>query len=324
MASLSGSTSISTATTRSRRKRRSWLYGSLPFWLLAPTVLVLLVVQVYPAFYTLWLSMQTRNPDGWEYVGLRNYERLSQMSLFAESAGHTVVFLAGYVVLTLVASSGVALLLNRKMRLSGLYITLIYIPWVIADIIAGMVWRLLVVPEYGLLSGITQNPALFPPDGLSILTAVPPRPWFGDFPFPPAPAMTYLIIASVWRALPFITLLLLAAIQTIPREVLESSRIDGAGSGQVIWYIMLPLILPTMIIALFSLTLSGMNGVGMIFSLTRGGPGTSTEVLSYLLYSLGWSRREFGEAAALALMIAVVNWLLIIGTLRITRSQQSS
>jgi ABC-type sugar transport system permease subunit len=215
----------------------------------------------------------------------------------------------------------VALLLSRRLRLSGLYITLIYIPWVIADIIVGLVWRLLVVPDYGLLSGITQNPALFPPDGLSILTAVPPRPWFGDFPFPPAPAMIYLIIAAAWRALPFITLLLLAAIQTIPHEIIESSRIDGAGAGQVIWHIMLPLILPTMIVALFSLTLSGMNGVGMVFSLTRGGPGTSTEVLSYLLYSIGWGQREFGQAAALAILIAIVNWLLILGTLRITRSQ---
>jgi ABC-type sugar transport system permease subunit len=244
------------------------------------------------------------------------------MSIFTESIGHTIVFLVGYVALALVSGFIVALLLNRKLKLSGLYITLIYIPWVIADIIVGMVWRLLVVPEYGLLSGITQNPALFPPDGLSILTAVPPRPWFGDFPFPPAPAMIYLIMAASWRALPFITLLLLAAIQTIPKEVVESSRMDGAGYLQTVWYIMLPLILPTIIVALFSLTLSGMNGVGMVFSLTGGGPGTSTEVLSYLLYSIGWSQREFGRAAALAMMIAVVNWLLIVGTLRITRGQQ--
>ena len=322
MASLSPSTSPPALTTRPRRKGGSWLRNSLPFWLIAPTILILLIVQVYPGLYTIWLSLQTRQPEGWEYVGLRNYERLTEMSIFAESVGHTIVFLLGFVTLTLVAGFCVALLLNRKLRLSGLYITLIYIPWVIADIIVGLVWRLLVVPEYGLLSGITQNPALFPPDGLSILTAVPPRPWFGDFPFPPAPAMTYLIIASAWRALPFITLLLLAAIQTIPNEVLESSRMDGAGPRQVVWYIMLPLMLPTLIVALFSLTLSGMNGVGMVFSLTGGGPGTSTEVLSYLLYSIGWSQREFGRAAALAIMIAVVNWLLILGTLRITRSQQ--
>jgi ABC-type sugar transport system permease subunit len=322
MASISTPTSTTALLAASSRKRRGWLRRSLPFWLISPTILILLIVQVYPGLYTIWLSLQTRQPDGWQYVGLRNYERLTEMSLFTESVGNTIVFLIGFVALTMAAGFGVALLLHRKLRLSSLYITLIYIPWVIADIIAGFVWRLLVVPDYGLLSGITQNPAIFPPNGISILTAVPPRPWFGDFPFPPAPAMVYLIMASSWRALPFIAILLLAAIQTIPPEIMESSRIDGASFAQVVWYVMLPLMLPTLIVALFSLTLSGMNGVGIVFSLTGGGPGTSTEVLSYLLYSIGWGQREFGRAAALAMMIAVVNWLLILGTLRVTRSQQ--
>ena len=304
---------------RPQRRQGGWFAHSLPFWLILPTILVLLITQVYPAFYTIWLSFQTREPQGWEYVGAANYSRLFDMGLFAESVGHTIVFLVGFVVLTLVAGFGIALLLNRKLRLSGFYITLLYIPWIIADIIAGLVWWLLVVPDYGVLSGITQNPTLFPPDGLSVLTAVPPRPWFGDFPFPPAPAMIYLILASSWRALPFITLLLLAAMQTVPHEILESSRIDGARSWQVVRYILLPLMLPTLVVALFSLTLSGMNGVGMVFSLTSGGPGTSTEVLSYMLYAIGWNQRDFGRAAALAMLIAVVNWLLIMGTLRVSR-----
>jgi multiple sugar transport system permease protein len=308
---------------RTARRRPAWrLRHWLPFWLILPTILTLLVIQVYPGLYTIWLSFHERQPSGWEYVATKNYSRLWNMSLFVESIGHTVVFLIGFVLLTLVAGLGIALLLNRKLRLSGLYITLLYIPWVIADIIAGIVWRLLVVPDYGLLSGITQNPTLFPPNGLSILTAVPPRPWFGDFPFPPAPAMIYLILASCWRALPFITILLLAAMQTVPHEVVESSRIDGANRRQVLRFIILPLILPTLVVALFSLTLSGMNGVGMVFTLTGGGPGTSTEVLSYLLYSLGWGQRYFGRAAAVAMLIAVVNWLLIVGTLRFSRFKE--
>jgi len=305
-------------TRRRSRRFRHWL----PFWLLLPTILTLLVIQVYPGLYTIWLSFHERQPGGWEYVATKNYVRLWNMSLFHESIGHTIVFLVGYVVVTLAAGLGIALLLNRKLRLSGLYITLLYIPWVIADIIAGIAWRLLVVPDYGLLSGITQNPTLFPPDGLSILTAVPPKPWFGDFPFPPTPAMIYLILASCWRALPFIIILLLAAMQTIPHEIVESSRIDGANRRQVLRFIILPLILPTLIVALFNLTLSGMNGVGMVFTLTGGGPGTSTEVLSYLLYSIGWGERQFGRAAAVAMLIALVNWLLIVGTLRFSRVEE--
>jgi multiple sugar transport system permease protein len=303
------------------RRRRLDL---LPLWLILPTVLVLLAIQVYPALYTVALSVQERKPAGWMFVGLRNFRRLLGSAAFGESVGHTVIFLVGFAGLTLSLSFVVALLLNRKSRLSAVYITLLFIPWILADIIAGVVFRLLVLPDYGLFSGILQNPALFPPNGLSVLTANAPKPWFGSFPFPPSPAMIYLILAATWRALPFVTLLLLAALQTISNEVLESSRIDGASRLQTIRYITIPLILPTMVVALFGLTLSGMNGVGMIFSLTRGGPGTSTEVLSYLLYSIGWVRLDFGRAAALALMIAAVNLLLISGTLRITRVQQRS
>ena len=301
------------------RAKKGWSRNSLPFWLILPTIIVLLAIQVYPAIYTVWLSMQEREPSGWTYIGFKNFERLFGISRFGESIGHTIVFLIGYVSITMVLGFLIALLLNRKLRLSGLYITLLFIPWTIADLLAGMVFRLLVVPDYGLLSGILQNPALFPPDGMSVLTAVRPQPWFGSFPFPPAPAMIFLILASSWRALPFVTLLLLAAMQTVPTEIIESSRIDGAHGWQVVRYIIVPLMLPTMVVALFSLTLSGMNGVGMVFSLTNGGPGTSTEVLSFMLYSIGWNQLRFGRAAALALMIAVVNWALISGTLRLTR-----
>jgi ABC-type sugar transport system permease subunit len=312
----------STAPERSGsgRSRRDYL----PFWLILPTIIILFIVQVYPAFYTVWLSAQDREPQGWVYVGLQNFRRLFGMSLFGESVGHTIVFLVGYTVLTMVLGFVIALLLNRKLRLSAIYVTILFIPWIIADIIVGLVFRLLVVPDYGLLSGVLQNPAFFPPDGISVLTAVPPRPWFGDFPFPPAPAMVFLILASSWRALPFVTLLLLAAMQTVPAEIIDSSRIDGASGWQVVRFIMVPLMLPTMVVALFSLTLSGMNGVGMVFSLTGGGPGTSTEVLSYMLYTIGWRQLAFGRAAALALIIGVINYLLIMGTLRVTRVDERS
>jgi len=310
--------------TRTGRALQRWLRNSLPFWLILPTVLILLAVQVYPALYTLWLSFHERQASGWNYVGVANFRRLFGMGLFGDSIVHTTVFLLGYAGLTLGLAFVLALLLNRKLRFSGFYITLLFIPWIIADIIVGIVFRLLVVPDYGLLSGILQNPAIFPPNGLSILTAIPPTPWFDGIPFPPAPAMIYLILAAAWRALPFTTLLILAALQTIPSEILESSRIDGANRAQVIRHITIPLILPTLVIALFSLTLSGMNGVGMVFSLTGGGPGSSTEVLSYMLYSIGWRQLEFGRAAALALLIAAVNWLLIGGTLRLTRVEERS
>jgi len=303
---------------------KNWFRRSLPFWLILPTLIVLMVVQFYPAIYTGWLSFQDRSPQGWDYVGTENFSRLFNTSLIVESIEHTVIFLVGYAGLTLSAGFLIAMLLNQNVKLSGLYITLLFIPWIISDVITGLVFRLLVAPDYGLFSGFFQNLELFPPNGLSILTAPPPTSWFGDFPFPPAPAMIYLVLAACWRALPFITLLLLAALQTVPKEVTESARMDGASGFQLTRFITLPLIKPALVVALFNLILGGMNGVGMVFSLTGGGPGTTTYVLSYLLYSIGWARLEFGRAAALAILITLVNWLLILGVLRITRVHDRS
>jgi ABC-type sugar transport system permease subunit len=296
--------------------KRFEIRKSLPFWLILPTIIVILIVQVYPAFYTMWLSLQERKGASWEYVGFENFERLVNAGLFPESIGHTVIFLIGYVVLTLSLGFMIAQLLKRNVPLTGLYVTILFIPWIIADIIAGLVFRLLVTPDYGLFSGVLAE------RGISVLTDTRPTPLFGSFPFPPSPAMIYLILAATWRALPFITLLILASLQTIPHEVIESARIDGANGLQITNHITIPLILPTMVVALFNLILGGMNGVGMVFSLTGGGPGTATYVLSYFLYVLGWGQLRFGRAAALALMIAIVNWILIYLVLRVTRLQE--
>lgn len=306
-------------------KVKKWFRNSLPFWLILPTLVVLLVIQFYPAVYTAWLSFHERNPKGgWDNVGIDNFRQLIASGLFEESVGHTLIFLVGYTAITLTLGFVIALLLKENVPFSGVYITLLFIPWVIADIIAGLVFRLLVVPDYGLFSGVLQNPELFPPNGISVLTATRPEPWFGNFPFPPSPAMIFLILAAAWRALPFVTLLILAAMQTVPSEVIESARIDGANGLQLVRFITVPLIMPAMVVALFNLMLGGMNGVGMVFSLTGGGPGTTTYVLSFLLYTIGWGRLQFGRAAALAIMITIVNWILIAGVLRMTRLHERS
>lgn len=313
---------VSSPPKSNKIKQGGFFSQTLPFWLLLPTLLILGFIQFYPGFYSIALGFQDKEAGVSKFVGLRNFERIFGSAAFAESLGHTIVFLVGYIVLTMVVSFFIAQLLNRKLKLAGVYLTILFVPWVIADIIAGLVFGLLVVPQYGTFSPILSNPALFPPDGLSIPSDPAPRPWIGDFPFPPSPMMVYLIFASSWRALPFITLLMLAALKTVPSEIVESSKIDGATGLQTLRFIVLPLILPTLVVALFSLMLGGMNGVGMVFSLSRGGPGTSTEVLSYLLYSIGFGRLEFGRAAALSVFIAAINLTLIALTLRFSRTEE--
>ncbi len=257
------------------------------------------------------------------FVGLQNFERLFSTPSFVQSLVHTTIFLVGYAFLAMTLALSFALLLKQRVKLTPLYITLIFIPWIISDVIAGVVWRLFVVPDYGQLSPFFANPKLFgEPNGISILTTTARDQIAPNIPFPPAPALIFLTIAAAWKILPFITLLLLAALQTVSSEVLDSAAIDGASGWQTLRRITLPLIRPMLTVALFNLVLGGINGVGMVFSLTGGGPGTSTEVLSYLLYSIGFSKLDFGLAAALSVFIAVVNFLLITLILRTSRANE--
>jgi ABC-type sugar transport system permease subunit len=291
---------------------------SLPFLLLLPALLIIGIVQLYPAIYSIQLSFNRVAGGNLTPVGMRNYDVVFASSGFQESLWHTAIFLFGYIVVTMLLGLSIALLLNRKLRLRGAYVTLLFIPWVLSDVIVGLVFKLFVDPDTGIFAPLLSQP-FFRLDGSALLTKVPAYLVSG-IPFPPAPAMIYLILAASWKALPFITILILAALQTVPREVVESASIDGATSWQIFKGITFPLVLPSVIVALFNLILGGMNGVGMVFSLTGGGPGTATEVLSYLLYQIGFGALDFGRAAALSVFIAVINLGLILAALRVSRS----
>jgi ABC-type sugar transport system permease subunit len=304
-----------------KRIRQSFFSRTLPFWMLLPTLLVLAAIQFYPAVYSFYLSTQEFQAGNQVFVGTRNFERVFGSSTFGESVFITFFFLVGYATLTLVAAFVIALFLNRKLPLASVYLTLIFIPWVMSDVIVGLIFRLFIVPDYGLLSPIFASPLFGAPNGISILTTPKPPPIIPGVPFPPAPALLLLIFASAWKAVPFTTLLILSALQTVPREILESASIDCASGFYSFRFITLPLVLPTMVVALFNLTLTGINGVGMIFSLTGGGPGTATETLSFLLYTIGFGQLEFGRAAALSVFMAIINLALIVLALRISRTQ---
>ena len=287
-----------------------------------PTLVVILAIQVYPAIYSFLLSSQEFKAGQPTFVGLNNFQRVFSSSAFSASLWNTLFYLVGYATLTMLAAFVIAQFLNQRLRLSPLYITIIFIPWVLSDVVVGLMFRLFVVPEYGLFSSIFANPSVFgPPNGVSILTSAASPQIVPGTPFPPSPALIYLIFAAAWKALPFTTLLILAALQTVPKEVLESASIDGATVVQSFRFITLPLVLPTMMVALFNLTLAGVNGVGMVFSLTGGGPGTSTEVLSFLLYTIGFGRLDFGRAAALSVFMAAINLALIMLALRVSRTE---
>lgn len=298
--------------TTHRAGWRRALGRSLPLWLLLPTLLVLLGMQVLPSAYTIYLSLLRRERGELVFAGLKNYQLLlggSEFCLnlrnptdFCGSLHNTLVFVAAYLVLTLGLGMLVAILLNRRVRLTGLYTTLIFVPWVLSEVVAGTIWRWMFITDYGLLQ-----------EWLSpILGAYTPLA-------NQAGAMAIVVAASAWHSLAFAALLLLAALQTVPRKVQESAELEGASSWQRFLLITLPLIRGPLLIVVLLLSIRSINSLGMILAITRGGPVRATNTLGFMLYQQAWLFGDFGIGAALAVLMFALNALFAIAYIRTLR-----
>ncbi len=280
---------------RRSTSRNRWL----PLWFLLPALLVLAVIQVYPSLYSLYLSTTRVRGGVLSEVGLANFERLFNSPTFVESLKTTVIYSGFYLALTVSLGLLVALLLNRRIRFTGGYLILIFIPWVISDVVAGTMWRWLFQQTYGIVQ-VWLNPVV----GSSLYTNA-------------SGAMGIVVAASVWRALAFTTLLFLAALQTVPVEVIESAALDGANRFQRFFRIIFPIIRPTFLVVILMTSIRAVNTIGIILSITRGGPGTATLTTSLYLYRTAWLEGDFGTGAAISVIMFAVNVVLTFVYLRL-------
>ncbi len=280
---------------RRSTSRNRWL----PLWFLLPALLVLAFIQVYPSLYSLYLSTTRVRGGVLSEVGLANFERLFNSPTFVESLKTTVIYSGFYLALTVSLGLLVALLLNRRIRFTGGYLILIFIPWVISDVVAGTMWRWLFQQTYGIVQ-VWLNPIV----GSSLYTNA-------------SGAMGIVIAASVWRALAFTTLLFLAALQTVPVEVIESAALDGANRFQRFLQIIFPIIRPTFLVVILMTSIRAVNTIGIILSITRGGPGTATLTTSLYLYRTAWLEGDFGTGAAISVIMFAVNVVLTFVYLRL-------
>ena len=267
--------------------------GIYPYLLVAPAIIFITLVSLYPTLYSLYLSLTRAKKGVTQFVGLSNFEKILQSADFYESLRNTLVFSFFYVVLTVGIAFGLALILNRGLRFTGLYMTIIFLPWILSEITTGVVWRWMFYQDTGILQNLLAP--LF--NDVAIIT----RPWG---------AMAIVIAATVWRSISFAMLLLLAGLQTIPREVHEAGAIDGASGWNAFRMITWPLMFPTTIVTIVFMTIQAINGVGMILSITEGGPGRATEVLGLQMYRQAMQYYNFRYAAALSVMLLLLNVIL--------------
>jgi ABC-type sugar transport system permease subunit len=279
-------TAVSTATTPRRRYQRR---GVLPLAFLLPTIAVLLVFQVAPALYTVYLSLTRLRRGENTFVGWDNYARLFQLPSFLESITRTGVYAGFYVTLTVFIGVGLALLLNQRIRFTRLYLIVIFIPWVLSDVVTGTMWRWLFQPSYGIVQEW-------------IYTVTPATAYTT-----PSGAMGIVIAASVWQSVAFTTILTLSALQTISSEIIESAAIDGAAPPQLLTHITLPLISRHLLVMVLLVSVRAVNSVGLIYATTGGGPGRATQTLAVYLLTLVREQGAFGLGAAISLVMLTLN-----------------
>ncbi len=277
---------------RQQDARTAWL-------LLIPSLLVILGVTLYPIISTFILSFYNA-PTGLNqvrtFIGLGNYISILQDQTFWETIGRTLYFTVVSVSLELVLGLSIAQLIHsHPWGWQFLRFSLI-IPWAVPTIVNGAMWRWIYSADFGALNGILLQLGL-------IKHYVP---WLSL----PNMAMNLVILADVWHMMPFVALILQAALATLPEELDEAAAVDGASAFQRFWHIRLPLLRPAILIALIARTVDAFRVFDIAYIITSGGPAFKTVTITYLTYLNTFSYGKQGIGAALSFLISFVTIIL--------------
>lgn len=282
-----------------------------PYLFLAPAAVILLGALIYPIGYVVYASFLDWNPSQRigeaAFVGLRNYAKLLGDAAFLESLWVTLKFAAVVVSAEMVLGVGLALLLDRNIRGMSLLRTLFILPMMIAPIVVGLMWRYMYHPTIGIFNRTLAS------------MGFAPIPWLSDGDW----AFAAVVIADIWQWTPFIFILSLAALQSLPRSALEAARIDGASGWQTILYIKLPLMLPVLIVTMLLRLIDAFKVLEVILVMTNGGPGLSTEILSLRINRTASEFRALGEAAAMSNILLLVLMGLTLAMFLYTKAMEA-
>ncbi len=265
-----------------------------------PAVVIMILVLIYPVLSGLrlsffeWQLRNLRNNPIW--VGLRNYRELFADEYFWESFKVTLGFTCSVVVIELFVGTVIALLLEQGIRGLRLFRSVFVLPIMVAPVVVGVIWRFLYNPSYGMINFLLKS------IGLSSVG------WLSD----PKIALWAVIIADVWQWTPFVFLLILSGLAGIPKELTEASKVDGASYFQNLFYIKLPLIMPIIGITAVLRMIDSFRSLVVIYNMTFGGPGVSTEVLSLHLYKRAFIGQRLGIASATAIILLGIITILTV------------
>jgi len=280
-----------------------------PYVFMAPAAIIMGLALLYPLAYMIYGLFRAWDPSQniseTEFVGLKNYITLFFDPAFRESLSVTLTFAFAVVTAELAIGVGLALLLDRNIRGMSVLRTLFILPMMIAPVVVGLMWRYMYHPTVGTINKTLKSMGFESVD------------WLGQH------ALLSVIIADIWQWTPFIFILSLAALQSLPRSALEAAKIDGATGWQQIRYIKLPLMMPVLIVTGLLRLIDAFKVLEVILVMTEGGPGLSTEIIALRISRTATEFRELGVAAAMSNYLLLLLLILTLGMFAITRLQEA-
>lgn len=266
--------------------------------LIAPAVIAIFLLTVYPLLNGIWISFlnydmtKAKLPDFGSFAGLKNYKVIFSNSKYRNAVSNSIVWTLTNIVLQFGLAMGIALVLNEKIRGRSFFRTVTLLPWAIPAAISALTFSALYDTKIGIFNNILIHLGILK-EGYSFLGNV-------------STAMPAVIFANVWKSTPFLMIFILAALQGVPYDMYESAAIDGAGKWKRFWYITLPNIKEPMSVAVILNLISIFNNFNAVWLLTKGGPLDSTEIMYTYAYRQAFIDHKFGYAAATSVVIFVV------------------
>jgi trehalose/maltose transport system permease protein len=276
---------------RERNDRR------LGYLMVAPAIILLLIVTGYPLVYNVWNSFhndnQTFATSPRNFNGVQNYNKVLTSSIWQSALERTLVFTVVSIVFDVVVGLALALMMHRKFRGRGLLRASVLIPWAMPTVVSALLWKTMFDPRNGFVDYILG--AFHSPwSNLVWIGQSVPRAW------------TAIFVADSWKNIPFVAIILLAGLQVIPNEVYEAAKMDGASWWQTFRRVTLPMLKPALSVAVIFRTLQALLVFDVVYIMTGGGPGTSTEVLSYLNFREFIINTDYGIGGAMSIMLIVL------------------
>jgi ABC-type sugar transport system permease subunit len=285
-----------------------------PLLWLAPSLVLIVGVIVYPVYEMVHTSFSRITISGLNAggVGFRNYHYLFQESDLGKVIGNTVIWVVGVVGGSLILSLFIAQLLNERFPGRRLVRWALIVPWAASLVMTAIVWKWMLNYYYGIVNPILK--------GVGIISA--PHDWLGD----PGTSFYAMVLVGIVVSVPFTTYVILAGLQSIPQDLYEAARVDGAGSWRTYRAIVLPLLRPALLVAVVLNIIYVFTSFPIIWIMTQGGPGHATDTAATYVYKLAFKDHEIDEAAAMsvlnviALLIVVVAYVVVV-TRRSRRAQ---